>query len=93
MKKVYDMQNYILDNYTIDGIECYYTTFTPKQHEEISNICKQHHLLMSGGSDFHGTCRPEVDIAKGYGNLETPTEVITNWISKISFYNTENFHE
>ena len=79
--------NYILDNHTIDGIECYYTTFTPEQHEEILNTCKRHNLFISGGSDFHGTCRPEIDIAKGYGNLEIPTDVITNWISKINFYN------
>ena len=79
--------NYILDNYTIDGIECYYTTFTSEQHEEILTLCKKHNLFVSGGSDFHGTCKPEVDIAKGFGNLEIPTDVIANWVSKINLYN------
>ena len=77
--------NYILDNHTIDGIECYYTTFTDEQHEEILDICQRHNLFVSGGTDFHGTCRPEVDIAKGYGNLEIPTNIITDWVTKINF--------
>lgn len=77
--------NYILDHHTIDGIECYYTTFTNEQHEEILALCKKHNLFVSGGSDFHGTCRPEVDIAKGYGNLEIPTDIITDWVTKINF--------
>lgn len=79
--------NYILDNHTIDGIECYYTTFTSQQHEEILDICKQHNLYISGGSDFHGTCKPKVDIANGYGNLKIPSNIITSWITKINLFN------
>ena len=79
--------NYILDNHTIDGIECYYTTFSNEQHNQILNIAKQHNLFISGGSDFHGTCRPEVDIAQGYGNLEIPSNIISNWITKINLFN------
>lgn len=74
--------NYILDNHTIDGIECFYTTFSEEQHKEILDICQKHNLFVSGGSDFHGTCRPEVDIAKGFGNLEIPTDIVTDWIKK-----------
>lgn len=81
--------NYILDNHTIDGIECYYTTFNDEQHNEILNIAKQHNLFISGGTDFHGTCRPEVDIAKGYGNLEIPSNIISNWVTKIELFKTE----
>ena len=79
--------DYILDNYDIDGIECYYTTFTAEQHQEILNICKKHNLFISGGTDFHGTHRPEVDIGKGFGNLEIPTDIISNWVSKINLFN------
>ena len=79
--------NEILNNYQIDGIECYYTTFTPEQHNEILEICKKHNLFVSGGSDFHGACRPEVDIAKGFGNLQIPSDIISNWIKKIKLFN------
>ena len=75
--------NYILDNHTIDGIECYYTTFSDEQHKEILEICKKHNLYISGGTDFHGTCRPEVEIGNGFGNLQIPTDIVSNWINKI----------
>ena len=85
--------NYILNNHEIDGIECYYTTFTPEQHKEILAICQKHNLFISGGSDFHGSCKLEVDIAKGFGNLQIPTDIITNWVTKINLFNKEVLHE
>lgn len=80
---------HILENYSIDGIECYYTTFTDEQHNEILEVCKQHKLFISGGSDFHGTCRPEVDIGEGFGNLKIPTDIISNWVTQIKSFNIE----
>lgn len=42
-------------SFPIDGIECYY----PSHSEEITNsclvICKENNLLITGGSDCHGT--------------------------------------
>jgi predicted metal-dependent phosphoesterase TrpH len=75
--------NFILDNYKIDGIECYYTTFTEKQHSTILNICKENNLFVSGGSDFHGKYKPDVEIGAGYGNLQIPTDILSNWIDKV----------
>ena len=70
---------YILENHEIDGIECYYTTFTEKQHEYLLNLCKERNLLISGGSDYHGTFKPNVDMAVGFGNLSIPDSIIENW--------------
>lgn len=70
---------YILENYKIDGIECYYTTFTEEQHEYLLNLCKERNLLVSGGSDYHGSFKPDVDLGVGYGNLRIPDEIVGNW--------------
>ena len=70
---------YILENYKIDGIECYYTTFTEEQHEYLLNLCKEKNLLVSGGSDYHGSFKPDVDLGVGYGNLKIPDEIVENW--------------
>ena len=78
--------NYILDNYKIDGIECYYTTFSEEQHKEILDICKNKNLFISGGSDFHGKPKPDVNIGSGYGNLNIPTSIIDSWISKVKLF-------
>ena len=77
---------YILQNYKIDGIECYYTTFTENQHERLLNICKEHNLFISGGSDFHGTIKPDVDIGCGYGNMQIPNEILDSWKNKVNFF-------
>ncbi len=69
----------LLQNGRIDGFECYYTTFTPEQHEEILQITKEHNLLMSGGSDFHGTIKPRVKLGVGYGDLSVPESVQEPW--------------
>ena len=78
--------DYILKNYNIDGIECYYTTFSDKQHIEIIDMCKSYNLFISGGSDFHGKYKPDVDIGVGYGNLKIPTSILDNWINKIQTF-------
>lgn len=77
--------DYILQNFQIDGIECYYTTFTEEQHEKLLKLCNERNLFISGGSDFHGTIKPDVDIGTGYGNLKIPNEIIIPWENKIKF--------
>ena len=74
---------YILENYRIDGIECFYTTFTKSQSENLIRICKEKNLFTSGGSDYHGDFKPDVDMAIGYGNLKIKEEIINNWKDKI----------
>jgi 3',5'-nucleoside bisphosphate phosphatase len=70
--------DYILANYKIDGIECYYTTFTKEQSNYLLNICEEHKFLISGGSDYHGKNKPNVDIGIGFGNLSIPDDIIKN---------------
>lgn len=79
--------NYILNNYQIDGIECYYTTFTKEQNQYLLNLCKEKNIFMSGGSDYHGKAKPGVYVGVGFGELKVPTEIFDFWKDKIKFYN------
>jgi 3',5'-nucleoside bisphosphate phosphatase len=36
------------------GIECFYNEHTPAQRGSYVELCRQHGLLATGGSDFHG---------------------------------------
>lgn len=74
---------YILENYKFDGIECYYTTFTEEQTKEVIEVCKEHNLYMSGGSDYHGGNKPGVYVGIGAGNLKIQDEVISEWKDKV----------
>lgn len=71
--------DFILKNYKIDGIECYYTTFTNEQHLYLLKLCKDKGLYISGGSDYHGANKPLVDIGIGEGNLRIPSSIIKEW--------------
>ena len=75
-----------MNHYKIDGIECYYTTFTEEQHNTILNICKINNLFVSGGCDFHGKNKPNVDIGIGFGNLQIPTSILDNWVDKVHLF-------
>lgn len=70
---------FILKNHKIDGIECFYTTFSKEQNEFLVNLCKTKGLYMSGGSDFHGANKPNVDIGTGFGDLLVEENIITTW--------------
>ena len=74
---------HILQNYSIDGIECFYTTFNKEQNNYLIKICQDRNLYMSGGSDYHGDFKPNVDMASGLGNLKVEEKIIDNWKEKI----------
>ena len=62
--------NHILENYSIDGIECYYSTFSETQTKNLLDLCKKKHLHISGGSDYHGKNSPGIEMGIGKGNLK-----------------------
>lgn len=76
--------NEILQNHKIDGLECYYTTFTEEQHNYALKTANEHNLFISGGSDYHGTFKPDVEMAVGFGNLAIPTNIVEKWIDKVA---------
>ena len=49
----------IVENYDIDGFECYYPDFSEEQKKYILNLCNKKSLYKSGGSDYHGKNKPE----------------------------------
>lgn len=77
---------YILKNYKIDGIECYYTTFTNEQTERLVKLCAEKKLYTSGGSDYHGKAKPNVNLGSGFGNMNIDENIINDWLDKIVFY-------
>lgn len=54
------------------GIEVYHTDHNPEQVRYFEKISLNRDLLMTGGSDFHGTVKPEVRMGTGTGELSVP---------------------
>ena len=72
----------LIKDSNLDGIECYYSNFTEEQTLELLKYCKDNNLYTSGGTDYHGTKRPSVEIGIGKGNLKIPDEIIKDWYKK-----------
>ena len=60
----------------LDGVEAIYSRHSKEQREAYSRIAERHGLLVTGGSDFHGSYKPDINIVKGLGDLEVPYSLI-----------------
>lgn len=56
----------------LKGIEAYYTYNTQEQTDMLLKLAERHGLAITGGSDFHGNYKPEIEIGSGLGGLRVP---------------------
>jgi len=66
----------------LKGIECIYSTHTEKDTRYLISVAEKYGLRISGGSDFHGANKPDIDLGTGYGNLYVPYELFENLKNK-----------
>lgn len=57
-------------NLPFDGIECYYGNFPAARAERWLKIAQEKKWLISGGSDFHGDVKPEIEL--GCSTIDAP---------------------
>ena len=57
------------------GMETVYTEFSFEQTALAKAIAKEFDLLESGGSDFHGSTKPDVALGVGFGELRVPARL------------------
>ncbi len=60
----------------LDGIEAYYPSHNRYFTEWLLDFARQHDLVISGGSDFHGEAKKDVEIGRGRGALNIPYSVV-----------------
>ncbi len=60
----------------LDGVEGYYTDYTPDMEVRYRGMAKDLGLVLSGGTDYHGANKPHIAIGRGRGNLEIPYSVL-----------------
>ncbi|MDE5538859.1 MAG: PHP domain-containing protein [Bacilli bacterium] len=71
--------NRLYNQYKLDGVECFYTSFSEEQTAYLVDFAKARGLLMSGGSDYHGDNRKDTRLGCGRGNLVISKDVLANW--------------
>lgn len=61
----------------LDGIEARYNRHTPEENARYLALADRHHLLTTGGSDFHGpTIKPTVYLGHVEGDQPAPLELL-----------------
>ena len=61
----------------LNAIEAYHSDHTPADTQLYLSLAQQYGLLRTGGSDFHGATKPDLELGRGRGgNLEIPPDVI-----------------
>ena len=60
----------------LDAMETLYSKFDKETESLAISLAEEFGLLQSGGSDFHGTVKPDIALGKGRGEMEIPYEFL-----------------
>lgn len=60
----------------LEGIEVLYSTYRPEDERYLLRLAEEYGLKRSGGSDFHGKNKPDIQLGYGRGNLAVPYEFL-----------------
>jgi len=61
----------------LNAIEAYHSDHSPRETELYLSLARHYDLLVTGGSDFHGTAKPGVRLGSGSnGNLRIPEDLL-----------------
>jgi len=58
------------------GVECYYSRHDPLETERLVELTRSHGLVPTGGSDYHGSNKPDISLGIGMGSLAVPEELL-----------------
>lgn len=53
----------------LKGVECYHSSNNQDESGKLKRIASAYKLAPTGGSDFHGSNKPDIEIGSGRGNL------------------------
>ena len=63
----------------LDGIECFHPSASQEQRNILVDYANDNKLYKSGGSDYHGDSKPDIEIAVGRGDLNISKEIL-EWL-------------
>lgn len=58
------------------GVEVHYSTHTKSQTDSYLEMARQLDLLVTGGSDFHGVTKPDIQVGTGRGGLKVSPQLL-----------------
>lgn len=58
------------------GLEAIYSSYRQHERDGYADLARRFGLVPSGGSDYHGSYKPGLDLGRGYGDLVVPDSVV-----------------
>ncbi len=62
----------------LDGFEIYYSTMPETYTRGLIELAQAEGFVVSGGSDYHGANKDNIEMGSGLGNLQVPDEIYWN---------------
>ena len=60
----------------MQGMECIYGRYTPEERAFLMGVARSAGLAVTGGSDYHGTYKPDLAVGVGRGDLDVPDALL-----------------
>ena len=83
-----DMDNLIaaLKKMGFGGIEVYYPEHSEQATSFYEELARKYSLLMTGGTDFHGKLKPEIQMGSGSGHFFVPLSLYDRLCAELARY-------
>jgi 3',5'-nucleoside bisphosphate phosphatase len=65
-----------LAEHGLGGIEAFYGRYDVEERKTLRAMAERRGLVATGGSDYHGTFKPDLEVGTGTGDLRVPDEVL-----------------
>lgn len=77
---VTEIRNMIVElkEYGLKGIEALYSRNRGTDEAFVRKLADEYDLFITGGSDFHGTNKPDIELGRGEGKLRVPVILLEN---------------
>lgn len=62
----------------LEGLEAIYSRNSSEDDEFLAGLAERFGLYVTGGSDFHGSNKPDIDLGVGTGNLAISKDLLNN---------------
>jgi predicted metal-dependent phosphoesterase TrpH len=60
----------------LTGLEAVYGRYSPDERAGLADLARRHGLVATGGSDYHGTYKPDLAVGTGRGDLSVPDTTV-----------------
>lgn len=70
--------------YGLDGMETIYSKYDEETTAMAKRMAKEFGILESGGSDFHGLAKPNIELGVGKGNLHIPLSMLEKLKTRVA---------